>query len=97
LICRLKNIAYIYGQAILNVINITLYNLYLHPLRKFPGPKLAAITPYYWTWKILIGQKHTYAKKWHEQYGEVVRVQPNELSFIGESAWKDIYAHKQVS
>ena len=27
----------------------------------------------------------------HEQYGEVVRIHPDEVSFIGSSAWKDIY------
>lgn len=30
----------------------------------------------------------------HEQYGEVVRVGPNKLSFINPQAWKDIYGHK---
>ena len=29
----------------------------------------------------------------HEKYGEVVRVGPEELSFITETAWKEIYAY----
>ena len=36
-------------------------------------------------------------EKWHGKYGDVVRIAPNRLSFIGDSAWKDIYMHKQVS
>lgn len=31
----------------------------------------------------------------HEQYGEVVRVLPNELSFSGADSWKDIYGHRK--
>ena len=27
----------------------------------------------------------------HQQYGEIVRIHPDEVSFIGSSAWKDIY------
>lgn len=27
----------------------------------------------------------------HKQYGEVVRIHPDEVSFIGSSAWRDIY------
>ena len=34
-------------------------------------------------------------KELHEQYGPVVRVAPNELSFIDAAAWKDIYAPKE--
>jgi cytochrome P450 len=48
-------------------------------------------------WKIILGQKHTSAQRLHEKYGEVVRVKPNELSFISETASKDIYGFKQVS
>ena len=29
----------------------------------------------------------------HAKFGEVVRVSPNELSFSGADAWKDIYGH----
>jgi cytochrome P450 len=32
----------------------------------------------------------------HEKYGPVVRVRPNELSFVGPQAWQDIYGHKGV-
>ena len=81
----------------INVGYIVIYNLYFHPLRKFPGPWLAAATPYYFMWKIILGQKHTSAQRLHEKYGEVVRVKPNELSFISETASKDIYGFKQVS
>jgi len=30
----------------------------------------------------------------HEKYGEVVRIHPDELSFIGPSAWQDIYCSR---
>jgi cytochrome P450 len=30
----------------------------------------------------------------HERYGDVVRISPDELSFIDPAAWKDIYGHK---
>jgi cytochrome P450 len=72
-----------------------IYNVYFHPLRKFPGPKVAAVTRLHSVFYILRGQRSSYAKKLHERYGEVVRTKPNELSFIGQSAWKDIYMHRQ--
>jgi cytochrome P450 len=30
----------------------------------------------------------------HNRYGVIVRVAPNELSFIDPNAWKDIYSHR---
>jgi hypothetical protein len=83
-------------QVILKIVYDVIYNLYFHSLRKFAGPKLAAATPYYWVWITIAGHRHTIARKWHTQYGEVVRVKPNELSFIGETAWQDIHGHKPV-
>jgi cytochrome P450 len=32
----------------------------------------------------------------HERYGPVVRVAPNELSFIDPEAWKDIYSNRNI-
>lgn len=32
------------------------------------------------------------AQKLHEKYGEVVRIAPNEVTFINPDAWKEIYA-----
>ena len=31
----------------------------------------------------------------HREYGEIVRVSPNELSFSSAGAWKDIYGHRK--
>jgi cytochrome P450 len=30
----------------------------------------------------------------HRQYGPVVRISPNDLSFVSPQAWKDIYGHR---
>ncbi len=32
-------------------------------------------------------------KELHEVYGEIVRIAPNELSFINAGAWHDLYGH----
>lgn len=67
------------------------YNVFFHPLRKFPGPRLAAICQVPYTRAALKGKHYLWVKKLHDYYGsDVVRISPDELSFISPSAWKDI-------
>ena len=70
------------------------YNLWWHPLAKFPGPKRAAISPFWamkhWNsgdnlWKML---------ELHKTYGSVVRIAPNHLSFCSSTSWKDVHGQK---
>ncbi|KAF2645032.1 cytochrome P450 [Massarina eburnea CBS 473.64] len=70
-----------------------IYRLYFHPLARFPGPKLHAATripQHIGTWN---GETHKRIARIHEQYGPVVRIAPDELSFIDAQAWKDVYGH----
>ncbi|KAJ0136936.1 Uncharacterized protein HZ326_20054 [Fusarium oxysporum f. sp. albedinis] len=70
------------------------YNLFFHPLRRFPGPLLwrASIIP---SMNALARGKLAYAvADLHEQYGHVVRIAPNEISFTEPDAWKDICGHR---
>jgi cytochrome P450 len=62
---------------------------------KFPGPKLAGATDIVAAYYAARGQRSKYSERLHATYGPVVRTKPNELSFIGEDAWKDIYMHRQ--
>ncbi|KAI1121490.1 cytochrome P450 [Nemania abortiva] len=70
-----------------------IYNLYLHPLRKFKGPKLWIAFPICKTIAQIRGQLDFRTRQFHEKYGPVVRVTPNELTFTTAEAWKDIYGH----
>lgn len=47
------------------------YNLYLHPLRRFPGPKLAAMTRLYEFWYdvVLDGRFLHQMERMHQEYG----------------------------
>lgn len=65
----------------LYALGLTIYRLFLSPLAKFPGSKLAALTRKYesyyeavenyeYLWKI---------KKMHEQYGPIIRISPHEI------------------
>lgn len=67
------------------------YRLYLHPLSKFPGPKLAALTSFYAEYYDL--PIHTsYVKKLpdlHKKYGPIIRAWPNMLHI------QDIEAYHQ--
>jgi cytochrome P450 len=72
------------------------YNLWFHPLGKYPGPKLAAITPLWFGHKLMRGTAPVEVLKQHERYGPVLRIGPNELTFVEPAAWKDIYGHRKV-
>ncbi|OLN96686.1 Isotrichodermin C-15 hydroxylase 4 [Colletotrichum chlorophyti] len=77
--------------AVLGVLAKGVYNAFLHPLRKYPGPKLAGVTRAYYLWFDVRGVSHWKVKEWHEKYGEVVRIAPGELSYTSGQAWQTIY------
>lgn len=69
----------------------SLYNLFLHPLRRFPGPRFAAATRIQFSWKLLNGTLPFYIKDLHDKYGDVVRIAPDELCYRNAESWKSIY------
>ncbi|KAI0534394.1 putative cytochrome P450 [Xylaria digitata] len=79
--------------SIVHVASHIVYNLYLHPLSKYPGPLLGRSTLLWRFYNVLGGRWHRHIDKLHKKYGAVVRVSPNELSFASIESWKDIYGH----
>lgn len=75
--------------AIVSAASYCVYQIYFHPLSKFPGPRLNAITRLPVSIKELNGD-FRYFRNLHNEYGRIVRVAPNELTFVGSEAWKDI-------
>jgi hypothetical protein len=79
-------------QALKSVAHI-IYNLYFHPLSKYPGPKLWTAFEVARTIGRMRGDFDLQIVEAHRKHGEVVRIGVDELSFINPSAWKDIYGH----
>lgn len=73
--------------------SVVVYNLFFHPLRRFPGPKLWAATPLPAALSVLRGLSHVKILELHKRYGDIVRVGPNELAFAHSDVWKDICGH----
>ncbi|KAK5631282.1 hypothetical protein RRF57_006996 [Xylaria bambusicola] len=71
-----------------------IYNIYFHPLRRFPGPLIQRASRLPWAYLHATGVQAMATQKLHDQYGPVVRIGPNHLSFIDTKAWKDIYGHR---
>lgn len=68
-----------------------IYNLYYHPLAKFPGPKLWAISRVPYNWHTLRGTAAYKFRHLHDKYGDVVRYSPNALSYTSPRAWDEVY------
>jgi hypothetical protein len=63
-----------------------IYNLYFHPNAKYPGPFLAAVSNVWYGYHWITGKYPMAIRKALEQYGDVVRIAPNELVFIKPQA-----------
>lgn len=68
-----------------------IYELYLSPLSRFPGPNLWAISRIPGQLSVLRGRHHLDILALHEQYGPVIRISPKELAFNTPQAFRDIY------
>lgn len=53
--------------------SMTVYRLFFHPLRAFPGPRLAAISKLWHVYKCRDSRGHHVLEEWHRKYGEIVR------------------------
>ncbi|KAH8203979.1 hypothetical protein TruAng_001921 [Truncatella angustata] len=76
-------------------IGISVYRLYFHPLRKFPGPRYLAATelPYLYR-NHLKGDWVRDMVGLHRKYGPVVRIAPNRLALDGSIGWPQVFAHR---
>ncbi|KAK3318700.1 cytochrome P450 [Apodospora peruviana] len=74
-----------------------IYNVYYHPLSKYPGPKLAAMTDLWWARAMVSGRYPWIIEAVIKRYGPVVRIAPNELVFLTPQAAKDIYLSQEKS
>ncbi|KAK3682986.1 benzoate 4-monooxygenase cytochrome P450 [Podospora appendiculata] len=79
------------GPLVLYPVFKAIYNVYFHPLRKYPGPLINKLSIIPHLWSVFKGKQSYELLKLHSKYGHVVRYGPNELSFSSARAWKDIY------
>ena len=54
--------------------SMVIYRLFFHPLRQFPGPRLAKISKLYHVFCCLKQDNHRLKARWHERYGDFVRI-----------------------
>lgn len=69
------------------------YRIFLHPLAKFPGPKPTAASLWYEFYYdvVLRGQFIWKIQEWHEMYGPIVRINPDELHILDHEYYDEIY------
>ncbi|KAM0800550.1 cytochrome P450 [Usnea florida] len=68
-------------------------SLYFHPLRKYPGPRFLAASRIPYPKSMYSDTLVPQFKKLHGHYGQVVRTDPGELSYISADTLKTIYGH----
>ncbi|KAF2219180.1 cytochrome P450 [Elsinoe ampelina] len=81
--------------ALLSLIVATvIQRLYIHPLAKIPGPKLAAVTGWCETYYdcVLSGQYTFKIEEMHRRYGPIVRINPREVHISDSSFYNTFYS-----
>ncbi|KAE8356480.1 cytochrome P450 [Aspergillus coremiiformis] len=84
----------IVGVYVLFALSRIVYNVFFHPLAYLPGPKLWIALPICRQIASIRGVFDARMRDLHQRYGEVIRFAPDEVSFITEQAWRDIYDHR---
>ncbi|KAJ8118830.1 hypothetical protein ONZ43_g3915 [Nemania bipapillata] len=87
---------FLLGSFVVTLTVRSIYRLYFHPLSKYPGPTIAAISDIWYGLGWLSGRWPWIVEDALNTYGDVVRIAPNELVFVRPQALSDIYgSHHQ--
>ncbi|KAF7896597.1 hypothetical protein BELL_0503g00060 [Botrytis elliptica] len=72
---------------------IAVYRIWFHPLARFPGPRICAITFLYEiAWDYFYEGTYVYRiEELHDRYGPIVRVNPDELSIRDPEYYRTVY------
>lgn len=70
------------------------YQLYLHPLAKYPGPPLAALTEFWHAYVCSTMRRPEYMRAAHEKYGDIIRIGPNMLYINTADSINEIYRNR---
>ncbi|RDA92665.1 hypothetical protein CP533_3730 [Ophiocordyceps camponoti-saundersi (nom. inval.)] len=89
LLCLLVRIS---TCLVLGAAAVVIYRLWLHPLARVPGPRLAAVSNLWYALQVRNGHAIELAINLHRKYGEAVRVGPNEVWFNSSEAYDQIYS-----
>lgn len=82
---------------LLGLIISRLYQAFFTPLAKVPGPFLAKFTRGWQIWRYYQGNWHKDIEWLHEKYGPVVRIAPNEVSFVDHGALRTLYSYSRAA
>ncbi|KAI0428311.1 cytochrome P450 [Xylaria sp. FL1042] len=77
---------------------LAFYRLFLHPLSRFPGPKLAAVSRWYEAYYDVVqnGQYTFKIAELHKQYGPIIRISPHELHINDTVFFDQLYRQDGV-
>ncbi|KEZ38926.1 hypothetical protein SAPIO_CDS10264 [Scedosporium apiospermum] len=72
---------------------LVVYRLYLSPVARFPGPRLAALTNWYEFYYDVIreGEFTWHIQKLHKKYGPIIRITPTELHIDDPDYYEVLY------
>lgn len=84
-----------FGLIAARFIFYVFYNVCMHPLRDIPGPFLWRAFDFPYVRSSIQGFSHKDLLRFHEKYGPVVRVGPNEISHTTGLVWKDVWGHNK--
>ncbi|KAG8995785.1 hypothetical protein FRB93_001067 [Tulasnella sp. JGI-2019a] len=79
------------GSVATYVLAACVYNLWFHPLRHIPGPWYCAISPLYLAFKDKQFVKAYVVHDLLQRYGGIVRIEPNQVAFLDQSAVRLAY------
>lgn len=63
-------------------LSITIYRLFFHRIRHFPGPLLAALSKLGHSYQCRYSQNHIVLERLHQRYGDFVRTGPSEITIF---------------
>ncbi|KIX08589.1 uncharacterized protein Z518_03245 [Rhinocladiella mackenziei CBS 650.93] len=75
------------------LVSLAIYRLWLSPLARIPGPKLAGLTLWYeFYYDVVQGGKYTWKiAEMHEKYGPIIRINPYEIHINDPDYYLEIY------